>query len=67
MKTIYKHIEFGKEDGQWEIINKRHGEYLGSIIWYDDWDQWCLNSFESIYSVSCLKDVIHFINQLKEK
>jgi hypothetical protein len=77
MKIEYEYIRFekdetfsGKKTYYYYCVNKKSGNDLGFIKWYPQWRQYCffvnsLNIFNSkIFSVVCLKDITHFIEQL---
>lgn len=74
MQTKYKHIEFKqiplvKFHGHpvWECVNIKHGDALGTVSFYDTWNQYVFSASDNtmIFSVSCMQDIIHFIGQLK--
>ena len=71
MKTEYTHICFEiierkPKTNVWVCLNKKSRQELGRIKWYGPWRQYCYHpSFQAVYSASCLRDIVDFIDQLK--
>ena len=71
LKTEYKYIRFFPMESKgkteiWSCHNSRHGETLGIVKWYGPWRQYCyFASAQAVYSVGCLEDIKHFIEELK--
>lgn len=74
MKKIYKHITIHDEDEvehngkpAFGVFNTKHGELIGVIEYFNDWKQYIFSGIEeSVFSVSCLQDIIDFIeNEIK--
>lgn len=69
-QTEYKFIHFIKIEDKpktsvWSCLNNRSNEELGIVKWYPSWRQYCyFSTVEAVYSVGCLKNIDHFINQL---
>lgn len=56
---------FGK---RWEVRNNKSEAVLGEISYYDHWNDFVFQANPiAVFNDECLKDIIHFINQLKEK
>jgi hypothetical protein len=73
MKTQYEYLVFVNvpdsimKTSVWNCNNRKSGETLGVVKWYSGWRQYCyFPCVQAIYSEGCLKDIIDFINQLKE-
>lgn len=67
MKTRYKHIHFVEGDEYWDCYNNKDDERLGYTVFDLDWKQWVFISADMIsFSASCLCDIAHFLEQLKE-
>ena len=74
MKNKYKYINFVPNssifdgDGYYEIRNNKSNALLGTIDFYDNWNQYVLNTIDGIvFNKSCLLDIINFISQLKHE
>ena len=71
MKTEYKYIHFIKIEDKpktsiWMCHNNNSSVGLGRIKWNSGWRQYCYYPrCEAVYSVGCLEDINHFINQLE--
>jgi len=71
VKTQYKFIHFEevKTDDKpyYWIRNNKSGDYLGCISWYPNWKMWVFSAADDqcVFNDSCLKDIIHFMGQLK--
>jgi hypothetical protein len=75
MKKVYKHItiedtsETYHDKPIYGVINTKHEDLLGWIAWEPNWKQFVFSSNREddiIFSVSCLKDIIDFIeNEIK--
>ncbi len=70
MEKVYKHITIYKSDEihndhpVFGIINTKHKDFLGYITYEPNWKQYVFSSNREddiIFSVSCLKDIIDFI------
>ena len=59
----YKFITIDSESaGQFDIWNNKTEDNLGHIIRYELWHQWVFVAYDdSLWSASCLRDVIDFI------
>lgn len=71
MKTAYKHIEFIETtlQGHWNCLNKKHGDDLGSVFFYQPWKQFVFEFCElgdCVFNSSCLRDIAHFLDQLND-
>jgi hypothetical protein len=75
MKKVYKHITI-EDTGEtyldkpvFGIINTKHEDLLGYIAYETNWKQFIFSANREddiIFSVSCLKDIIDFIeNEIK--
>ena len=50
----------------WQLVSKSQDALLGELKWYAPWRQYCFfPEPETIWSPSCLKDVLDFINGMK--
>ncbi len=74
-KTEYQFLVFtqlpstGKTE-IWQCWNKHHSVLLGTVKWYGAWRQYCYftrDDTEVVYSIGCMNDICHFINQLKNR
>ena len=74
MQTEDNHLVFvevpnpGKKTKRFDCRNKNSKTKLGTVKWYGHWRQYCFFTelfIEAVYSDGCLKDISHFINQLK--
>ena len=69
MKTKYKFIHFGKmsDDPEVWICNNNRAGALGYIEHYKPWKQMCFYPYGgTIFNDQCLKDIAHFIGQLRK-
>ena len=70
VKTDYMYLRFRRvEDRKWICVNKRDKSALGRIEWYRPWRQYCFTTHtnnECVFSDGCLKDICHFIDQLRK-
>ena len=71
MKYKYKYIYFKKtceRPVNYTIYNNRSNEEIGTVSYYSRWRQYVFSG-ESfcVFNISCLRDVIHFIEQLPRK
>lgn len=67
VKTKYKHIHFEKEGKLWQCWSNNNEVMLGRCEYYKLWNQWVFTPnrhWDCVFSVSCLRDIIHFIGQL---
>lgn len=65
-------IHFNRDSRKLQYLcSNKNGEDLGTVEWYDLWNQYVYKSFgEIIYSNTCLTDIIDFVsslNNLKNK
>ena len=68
MKQKYKKIEFDLVEGRWYCYNKKSGEELGKVYYYQPWKKYVFDMKEDIvFDLSCLKDVIDFMEQLRKR
>jgi len=71
MKIRYKFIHFEEKQifggmKYYKCINNRAKDTLGTVDWDEAWRQWVFcPEKDTIYSVSCMADISHFIGQLK--
>lgn len=50
----------------WECWNKKHINVIGLVFYDEKWKMYVFApGMDTIYSVSCMQDIIHFIGQLK--
>ncbi len=72
----YKYIHFVKVEDKpktsvWECRNNRSEGTLGIVKWYSPWRQYCFftqslsERYEIVLNTSCLKDICHFMEQLR--
>lgn len=70
VKTEYKFIHFSKlsDDPEvWTCDNNRSQMSLGYIERYKPWRQMCFHPYAgTVFSDECLKDIAHFIGQLRK-
>ena len=74
LKLEYKHILFVEQPivqgrQRYTCRNKKNGGLLGQVEWYGPWRKyifWPNGYCESVFGETCLRDIIHFLNQLKE-
>jgi hypothetical protein len=66
MTIDFKHIIIRFESmDTWKIINKHSGCDIALIIFWKPWNKYVLAPYdEIIFDVSCLKDIILFIESL---
>jgi hypothetical protein len=73
MKTEYRYIHFEcvgetAKTSRWYIYNNRSHSYLGEIKWYGCWRCYCFYpASDTIFNDNCMRDIIDFINQLKNE
>jgi len=72
MKTEYKYIKFVQTVliGHWNCLNKKSGDELGSVAFYDPWNRFCFEPVEFwgvIFESICLRDIAHFLDQLNKQ
>jgi hypothetical protein len=74
MKTKYKYVYFEKTRGfiradeLWECVNRRDGDILANVFWYEVWNTHVVSFARSaVFSADCLDDISHFLNQLNKK
>lgn len=62
-------IEFKRQAGdEWDVLNKRHGDYLGCIVWYADWRCYTLEADETaVFNGECLRDIAAFMEDETKK
>jgi hypothetical protein len=75
MEKVYKHITIYEAEETYHdkpiygVMNTKHGDMLGYIAWEPNWKQFVFSANREddiIFSVSCLKDIIDFIeNEIK--
>lgn len=50
---------------KWGVVNRRHGDVLGGILWYGEWRQYVFEAVDGcVFSVGCLRDIAAFICDL---
>jgi len=72
LQTEYQYIKFEElpnlatpKTKHWCCINKRVDSVVGWVCWDNGWRQYVFTpKFKCIFSTGCLKDVIHFIEQV---
>lgn len=72
MQTEYQYIKFEElpelatpKTKHWRCTNKKHGSVLGWVCWENGWRQYVFNpEMNCIFSTGCLKDIIHFVEQV---
>ena len=70
--TTYKFIHFEKRQDPetkkdfYAICNKKSGDVLGFLSYYNPWKQWVFYQAvqDVVFSASCLKDIIDFMEGL---
>lgn len=72
MKTKYKYIEFIQTTivDNWNCLNKKGGDELGSVFFYKPWKQFVFEFIElgdCVFNSTCLRDVAHFLDQLNKQ
>ena len=75
LQTKYKHIHFvhvmdKTTTSEWTCNNNSTGDLLGTVKWYSNWRQYVFIPIflvPTVFSVSCLEDINHFIGQLEAK
>lgn len=69
MKTRYKFINFKQsivDEKAWRCFNNKTNYQLGYIGYNVAWKQYCFYpDGNSVFSSSCLLDIVYFIKQLK--
>lgn len=64
----YKYIHFvvkskTEKTKIWSCRNNLSGKELGIVKWNSQWRQYCYYpTIQAVYSMSCMEDIIHFIN-----
>ena len=54
--------------GEWYINNKRHGELLGRIVYFQGWKQYVFQPEEGTeFNNSCLTDIVNVLTTLNEQ
>ena len=66
LKRSYRYFKLNQGDsGLWWCRNKKSGELLATVGWYEPWKMWTMDGFDNItWSSSCLKDMTDFLDQL---
>lgn len=74
MQTKYDYLIFEKAAQQpaktsaWDCKNAKSGTVLGTVKWHAPWHQYCyFPTVQAVYSAGCLKDITHFMGQLKNE
>ena len=75
MKTEYKYINFKQlrpkkiiKTTVWSCRNNTGGYELGIVKWYPQWRQYSFYPADGmVFNQTCMEDIIHFINQLREQ
>ena len=67
MKTEYTHIQFDLVDGRWYCYTKDGRTDLGQVYYDPLWEDyvWEQKTDNVRFDISCLKDVVAFMEQLK--
>ncbi len=54
----------GRKTREYEVVNRRSGDVLGTIAWYGPWRQFCfLDNGGCVWSIGCLGDLMDAIRQ----
>ena len=54
--------------GGWSILNKKHGNRLGDVVWYPPWKQYVFEGAEDcIFSADCLAEISAFLGRLNQE
>jgi len=72
MQTEYKYIKFIQTTivDNWNCLNKKHGDELGSVFFYKQWKQFVFEFIElgdCVFNSTCLRDIAHFLDQLNKQ
>jgi hypothetical protein len=70
VKADYTYISIEQIPGtvKWRVRNRRSGQEIGQVYNWRPWGQYCFfPRGDTVWSESCLKDVIDFIGRLKEE
>lgn len=69
-----KYMTFVRQDlikrktQRWVIKSNSTGYRLGTIEWFSRWRQYCFYpSYKTAFNHECLKDIINFIEKLREE
>jgi len=64
---IFKLVLQEEKTPVWDVISKKHGDKLGAIQWYPEWQQYTFfPEPDTIWNPECLRDVCKFIRELME-
>jgi DNA-binding ferritin-like protein (Dps family) len=64
--TIFDNGEIQENKPVYEIINNKTKHCLGFIYYYKSYEQYIFSSNESkVFGISCLKNVIDFMEKIK--
>jgi len=72
LKTEYKYIMFVQTTlvDNWNCLNKKQKDELGSVFFYKPWKQYVFEFNElgdCVFNSSCLRDIAHFLDQLNKQ
>ena len=72
LKTKYRYIEFVPTTltDNWNCLNKKHKDELGSVFFCKPWKQFVFEFTELsdyVFNSSCLQDITHFLDQLNKQ
>ena len=69
-----KHLTFsmmplrkGHKTQRWSVWNHHYGEQLGIIVYYPPWRHYCFETGQAVYSLSCLQDIVIFLERINRK
>ena len=68
MKTKYEHLHFEEviTGKSWECRNNKTNNSLGYVAFYPRWKCFVFAGYSGcVFDISCLTDIIDFMNQLK--
>jgi hypothetical protein len=52
----------------WDVVNKKSQLYLGTVIWWEDWQQYVFEPMsDTIHSSTCLIDLARFCDLMTEQ
>ena len=69
IQTEYKYIRFEQVIMTfWLCKNRKSGEVIGSVEWYQQWKQPCFfSNADMVFSAECLRDIAKFLSSLPMK
>lgn len=72
MKMRYTYVYFylqaqTSKTKVWRCRNNKNQNLLGTVKWFSRWRQYCFfPETNTIFSIGCMKDIMYFIEQVKE-